>query len=115
MSGGHPFHDVAIAGVYNTRQARVLDGHDSQSIAVEGALGALADAGMSLDDVDGIAGQFAADLVLGARMGPCSRKLSGHGIPTVLEAASMASFSLLRRWFHCTRSVCLPARCLTSA
>jgi len=92
MSGGHPFHDVAIAGVYNTRQARVLDGHDSQSIAVEGALGALADAGMSLDDVDGIAGQFAADLVLGARMGPCSRKLSGHGIPTVLEAASMIAF-----------------------
>jgi len=52
MSGGHPFHDVAIAGVYNTRQARVLDGHDSQSIAVEGALGALADAGMSLGGVD---------------------------------------------------------------
>ena len=88
----HPFRNVAIAGVYNTQQARTLDGHDSQSIAVEGALGALADAGISLDEVDGIAGQFAADLVLGARMGPCSRKLSGHGIPTVLEAASMIAF-----------------------
>ena len=42
--------------------------------------------------MDGIAGQFAADMVLGARMGPCSRKLSTHGIPTVLEAASMIAF-----------------------
>src|SRR3954454_22179520 len=88
----HPFRDVAIVGVHNTRQARALDGHDSQSIAVEGALGALAVAGIGLDEVDGIAGQFAADIVLGARMGPCSRKLSTHGIPTVLEAASMIAF-----------------------
>ena len=88
----HPFRDVAIAGVWNTEQARTLEGRDSQSLAVEGALGALADAGISIDEVDGIAGQFAADMVLGARMGPCSRKLSTHGIPTVLEAASMIAF-----------------------
>ncbi|HEV3225208.1 MAG TPA: hypothetical protein VGZ52_00165, partial [Acidimicrobiales bacterium] len=88
----HPLREVAIVGVHNTAQARQLEGHDSMSIAVEGALGALADAGMSIDDVDGIAGQFAADIVLGARLGPCSRKLSTHGIPTVLEAASMIAF-----------------------
>jgi acetyl-CoA acetyltransferase len=88
----HPFRDVAIAGVYNTRQARRIEGEDSYSLAVEGALGALADAGIGVDEVDGIAGQFAADMVLGARMGPCSRKLSTHGIPTVLEAASMIAF-----------------------
>jgi acetyl-CoA acetyltransferase len=88
----HPFHDVAIAGVFNTEQARTLEGRDSQSLAVEGALGALADAGIAIDEVDGIAGQFAADMVLGARMGPCSRKLSTHGIPTVLDAASMIAF-----------------------
>jgi acetyl-CoA acetyltransferase len=85
----HPFRDVAIVGVHNTRQARSLEGHDSMSIAVEGALGALADAGIPLEEVDGIAGQFAAEIVLGARLGPCSRKLSTHGIPTVLEAAGM--------------------------
>ena len=67
-------------------------GRDSQSLAVEGALGALADAGIGIEEVDGVAGQFAADMVLGARMGPCSRKLSTHGIPTVLEAASMIAF-----------------------
>jgi acetyl-CoA acetyltransferase len=88
----HPFGGVAIAGVFNTRQARRLEGEDSYSLAVEGALGALADAGIAIEDVDGVAGQFAADMVLGARMGPCSRKLSTHGIPTVLEAASMIAF-----------------------
>lgn len=88
----HPFRDVAIVGAFNTPQARSLEGHDSMSIAVDGALGALADAGIGLDEVDGVAGQFAADIVLGARMGPCSRKLSTHGIPTVLEAASMIAF-----------------------
>jgi acetyl-CoA acetyltransferase len=88
----HPFRDVAIAGVFNTEQARHLDGHDSASIAVEGALGALADAGIGIEEVDGVAGQFAADMVLGARMGPCSRKLSTHGIPTILDAASMIAF-----------------------
>jgi acetyl-CoA acetyltransferase len=88
----HPFCNVAIAGVYNTRQARTLDGEDSLSLAVEGGLGALADAGIGIEEVDGVAGQFAADIVLGARMGPCSRKLSTHGIPTVLEAASMIAF-----------------------
>src|SRR3954447_19842711 len=55
-------------------------------------MGALADAGIGIEEVDGVAGQFAADIVLGARMGPCSRKLSAHGIPTVLEAASMIAF-----------------------
>src|SRR3954451_20887255 len=88
----HAFRDVAIVGVHNTRQSRQLEGHDSLSIALEGALGALSDAGIGIDEVDGIAGQFAAEMVLGARMGPCSRKLSTHGIPTVLEAASMIAF-----------------------
>jgi acetyl-CoA acetyltransferase len=88
----HPFRDVAIAGVFNTAQARTLEGHDSMAIAIEGGLGALADAGIGIEEVDGVAGQFAADIVLGARMGPCSRKLSTHGIPTVLEAASMIAF-----------------------
>ena len=43
----HPFHDVAIVGVYNTEQARVLVGHDSRSITLEAGLGAIADAGLT--------------------------------------------------------------------
>jgi len=71
----HPLRDVAIVGVHNTPQARQLEGHDSYSIAVEGAMGALDDAGIGIEEVDAIAGQFAAEPVLGSRMGPCSRKL----------------------------------------
>jgi acetyl-CoA acetyltransferase len=89
---GHPFRDVAIVGVCNTEQARSLPGHDSQSIATEGALGALNDAGIPLTEVDGIVGQFAPDMVLGSGLGPCSRKLSMLGIPTLLDAASLITF-----------------------
>ena len=28
----HPFHEVVISGVYNTQQARVLEGHDSPEV-----------------------------------------------------------------------------------
>ena len=42
----HPFHEVVVAGIHNTRQARVLEGEDSVSIAFESAYGALADAGL---------------------------------------------------------------------
>jgi acetyl-CoA acetyltransferase len=53
----HPFHEVAIAAGYNTEQARVLEGHDSDSIAVAAAGGALAEAGLEPSDVDGVAGR----------------------------------------------------------
>ena len=66
----HPFREVAIAGVWNTEQARTLEGRDSQSMAVEGALGALADAGIGIEEVDGVP-KGSRDMVLGARMGPC--------------------------------------------
>src|SRR4029077_11023934 len=34
----HPYHDVAITGIFNTEQARVLEGEDSMSIAFKGGL-----------------------------------------------------------------------------
>ena len=85
----HPYRDVAIVGVFNTRQARQLDGHDSESIATEAALGALADAGIALKDVDAVVGQFAQDMVLTLRLGPCARVINPMGIPSVLQAAQM--------------------------
>ena len=87
----HPYRDVAIVGVHNTEQARRLEGHDSRSIAVEGALGALADAGISPAEVDGVVGQHAAELVYAFRLGPCARHPNGLGIPAVLEAASLVA------------------------
>ena len=66
----HPFHEVVISGVYNTQQARVLEGHDSRSITFDAALGALADAGVAIRDVDGIVGAFGSEFVYQARLGP---------------------------------------------
>ena len=50
----HPFHEVAIVGVHNTPQARVLEDVDTRTITMQAALGALDDAGLRPDDVDGI-------------------------------------------------------------
>src|SRR5438067_8285094 len=85
----HPFRDVAIVGVHNTAQARQLEGHDSESITFEAALGALADAGVAPAEVDAVIGEFAQEMVLGLRLGPCTRLPWRLGIPIVLEAADL--------------------------
>jgi acetyl-CoA acetyltransferase len=87
----HPFHDVAIVGVFNTEQARQLPGHDSGSIAIDGALGALADAGLEPSDVDGSVGEFADQLVLRLGLGMATRRPNRLGIPMLTDAASMVA------------------------
>jgi acetyl-CoA acetyltransferase len=88
-SGGHPYRDVAIVGVHNTVQARSLPDHDSESIATAGALGALEDAGLGLEDVDAVVGGFASELILSLGIGPATRVPNQLGIPAVLQAAQM--------------------------
>jgi acetyl-CoA acetyltransferase len=87
----HPFHGVTIGGVYNTPQARRLPGHTSTSIALAGALGALADAGVSPAEVDGVVGPACAEIALELGMGPCTRRPSGLGIPAILDAAALVT------------------------
>lgn len=84
----HPFHDVVIAGVANTRQARVLDGETSLSITIEGALAALEDAGIDPTEVDGVTGALCSDLVYELGLGPTWTSASSLGIPAVIEAAA---------------------------
>ena len=85
----HPFRGVAIAGVHNTAQARRLPEHDSTSIALAGALGALADAGIAPHEVDGVVGPDCAHIALELGLGPCTRRPGSLGIPTVLDAAAL--------------------------
>jgi acetyl-CoA acetyltransferase len=91
----HPFRDVAVVGVHNTRQARVLEGHDSRTITMEAALGALDDAGLAPLDVDGVTGgNLSAEFVYQHRIGPVWKSPSGLGIPAVLEAAAAIATGL---------------------
>lgn len=50
----HALHDVAIVGVFNTRQGRVLEGETSASIVRKAVKGVLADAGLTAKDIDGV-------------------------------------------------------------
>ncbi|HXW34903.1 MAG TPA: thiolase family protein [Acidimicrobiales bacterium] len=85
----HPFQDVAIVGVYNTVQAKRLPDHDAESIALEGAIGALEDAGIAPSEVDGVVGQFAAEAIVELAMGARTRRPNMLGIPALLDAAAL--------------------------
>src|SRR3954464_15845495 len=50
----NPLHGVAIVGAFNTAQAKRLDGHTSASVTMMAIQGALDDAGLTYDDVDGL-------------------------------------------------------------
>ncbi len=50
----HPLHDVAVVGVFNTEQARVLEGHTSESITLQAIRGVLDEAGLKPSDIDGV-------------------------------------------------------------
>src|SRR5438552_2769892 len=54
MMAKHPFHDVAIVGAHNTRQARFLEGETSETVALQAIRGVLDDAGMTPKDIDGV-------------------------------------------------------------
>ena len=79
---------AAIAGVHNTRQGRRLDGETSRGLALEAIRGALDDAGLSLDDVDGIsAGPLSTTLTYDLRLGPAWQGM-GFGVAMITEAAT---------------------------
>ncbi|GAA2404867.1 thiolase family protein [Actinomadura vinacea] len=77
-----------IAGVYNTRQARRLEGETSRSLMVEAVQGALDDAGLELPEVDGISsGADGTSLIYDLRVGPAWQG-SDFGIGMFAEAAA---------------------------
>ncbi|WP_156686131.1 thiolase family protein [Mycobacterium sp. Marseille-P9652] len=79
---------AAIVGVHNTRQGRRLDGETSRSLALKAIRGALDDAGLTLDHVDGIsAGPLSTALIYDLRLGPAWQGL-GFGVGMITEAAT---------------------------
>lgn len=79
---------AAIVGVHNTRQGRRLEGETSRGLALKAIRGALDDAGLSLDDVDGIsAGPLSTTLIYDLRIGPAWQGL-GFGVSMITEAAA---------------------------
>jgi acetyl-CoA acetyltransferase len=86
----HPFRDVAIAGVHNTEQARVLEGHDSLSIAFKAARGVLAETGIDPTEIDAVVGSNGRDIAYMLGIGPVVC-IGDSAIPGVIEAASMVA------------------------
>ncbi len=85
---------AAIVGVYNTRQGRHLDGETSRSLAVEAVRGALADAGLGLQDVDGVsAGLLSTSLIYDMRLGPAWQGVS-FGLSMLTEAAAAIEYGM---------------------
>ncbi|MCV7029852.1 thiolase family protein [Mycobacterium sherrisii] len=79
---------AAIVGVHNTRQGRRLDGETSRSLAVQAIRGALDDAGLTLDDVDGIsASPHSTALIYDLRLGPAWQGLA-FGVGMITEAVT---------------------------
>ncbi|MGO4443402.1 thiolase family protein [Mycobacterium sp. 2YAF39] len=84
---------AAIAGVYNTKQGRRLEGETTRRLTVEAVLGALDDAGMGLDDVDGITSEQTAALIYDLRLGPAWQG-STFGVGMVTEAVAAIEYGL---------------------
>jgi acetyl-CoA acetyltransferase len=84
----HPYADVAIAAVFNTPQARVLEGHDSSSITLAAAIGVLAEAGLPAREVDGVVGTLATELIYTLGIGPAGAYAIGGGVTAVATAAN---------------------------
>lgn len=87
----HPFHDVAIAGAYNTPQARVLEGHDSFSITLDAARGLIDRTGVDPTTIDGVFGGSSAELAYTLGIGPVWDSHSAGGISVVLQAAALVA------------------------
>ncbi|MBX6388143.1 MAG: thiolase family protein [Frankia sp.] len=79
---------VAIAGVYNTVQARQLPGETSMTLLLDAVTGVLADAGVPLAEVDGVSTpNMGTSVIYDLGVGPAWQGTQ-HGIAAVLEAAA---------------------------
>lgn len=74
--------------MFNTRQARILEGETTTSVQVAASLGVLELCGAGRYDVDGIVGSASSELAYRLGIGPVWASSEGMGIAGVLEAAN---------------------------
>ena len=86
---------AGLAGVYNTAQARCAGRRDVAQPRREAILGALADAGLGLDDVDGVGaeGELSTALIYDLRLGPAWHGTS-FGLGMIVEAVAAIGHGL---------------------
>jgi acetyl-CoA acetyltransferase len=90
----HPYSDVAIAAACNTRQARRLEGHTTQSISLEAARLLITGTGIERADIDGIVGEMSKELTYALGIGPVWSSTTRAGIRGLLEAAAAIACGL---------------------
>ena len=83
-----PLHSVAIVGVHNTVQARDL-GRTTREVLNEAALGAVADAGLTIGDVDAIVSTSGHELIFDLGIGSVRAVSAGPDIDGVMTAAGL--------------------------
>ena len=79
-----PLHSVAIVGVCNTRQDRDL-GRTTREVLNEAALGAVADAGLTIGDVDAIVSTGGHELMFDLGLGSVRAVPAGPDIEGELQ------------------------------
>src|SRR3974390_1902687 len=81
---GSSLREVALAGIYTTRQARVIDDASPFELTWEAINGALVDARLGIDDVDGAAITFTGPGGVDGDAGSWAR-LFGHPVRFIAD------------------------------
>src|SRR5579883_2487865 len=98
------FAGARIVGAFNTKQARDLSPRSGYSVALEAMNGALADAGMTLDEIDGFGSYVTGGWPPAGPMGNSYwayllkkpfKWAGGTSIPDVLEASRLVTSGYL--------------------
>ena len=85
--------DVAVVGVYNTKQERVST-RTPLALAMEALNGSLADAGMAMKDVDAWFGSFPGSIAYQFNI-PVHHQANGTGSGALIEAAALIRDGLI--------------------
>jgi acetyl-CoA acetyltransferase len=96
LSSQHPYRNVAIAAVYNTRPARILEGQTSLSVQLEAALGALRVAGLDRGEVDGVVSDSPGEIIHHLGIGPAMSSPFTIGTRAVVIAASAVATGMAK-------------------